>query len=367
MSIVWYVSSHGFGHAARDIEVVNEIGRRASDVRIVMRTSVPASFVEQSATVPIDLQHAETDTGVAQIDSLHVDEGATARRAAAFHEDFDARVDAEAELLRQLQATLVVADIPPLACAAADRAAVPSVAIGNFTWDWIYAAYPQFDTMAPGVVATIGAAYARTTRALRLPLHGGFETMRTVIQDVPFIARKSRRGRNESRRMLGVSPEETVALASFGRFGLRLDHHTIVRGKDIRLIVTDGEAPPGNGSTNPIRLTPRILAERGLRYEDLVAASDVVVSKPGYGIVSECIANDTSLLYAPRDRFAEQDVFERDMPALLRCRRIETDDLLGGRWRGPIDALLAQPRTANPPATDGSVVAAEEILRQLRN
>ncbi len=71
---------------------------------------------------------------------------ATARQAAVFHEDFNARADAEAEVLRQLQATLVVADIPPLACAAADRAGVPSVVLGNFTWDWIYAAYPQFET-----------------------------------------------------------------------------------------------------------------------------------------------------------------------------------------------------------------------------
>jgi UDP:flavonoid glycosyltransferase YjiC (YdhE family) len=366
MVVVWYVSSHGFGHAARDIEVVNEIGRTAPDVRIVMRTSVPASFVEQAATVPIDLQHAETDTGVAQIDSLRIDEPATARRAAAFHADFDRGADAEAEVLRQLQATLVVADIPPLACAAADRAGIPSLVIGNFTWDWIYAAYPHFDAIAPGVVATIGAAYARTTRALRLPLHGGFETIGTAIQDVPLIARKSRRGREESRRMLGVGPDETVVLASFGGFGLRLDHHAIVRRTGIRLIVTEGEGPAASGSGNPIHLAPRTLAERRLRYEDLVAASDVVVSKPGYGIVSECIANDTSLLYAPRSRFAEQDVFEREMPALLRCRRVETEDLLAGRWRDPIDALLAQPRAPNPPPIDGAGAAARAILDRIQ-
>src|SRR5687768_10019412 len=99
-----------------------------------MRTSAPASFVEQSATVAIELQHAETDTGVVQIDSLHIDEGATARQAAAFHQDFNAHADAEADVLRQVRPTVVVADIPPLACAAADRAGVPSVLLGNFTW-----------------------------------------------------------------------------------------------------------------------------------------------------------------------------------------------------------------------------------------
>jgi hypothetical protein len=365
LTIVWYVSSHGLGHAARDVEVINEIGRTRPDVRIVIRTAVPASFVEQSATVPIDVQHAETDTGVVQIDSLHIDEGATARQAAAFHEDFDARADAEADVLRQLRATLVVADIPPLACAAADRAGIPSMVLGNFTWDWIYAGFPRFETTAPGVIDAIGDQYARATSALRLPLHGGFETLRTVTRDAPFIARKSPRGRDDARRVLGLNADDTSVLVSFGGYGLRLDHRAIVRDNPIRLMLTDGNGQPGGDSANPLHLTRRMFAHRGLRYEDLVAAADVVVSKPGYGIVSECIANGTALLYAPRGRFAEQDVFERDMPALLRCRRIETDDLTSGRWRGPIEALLAQPPPATVPATDGAVVAAAAILGQL--
>ncbi len=93
-----------------------------------------------------------------------------------------------------------------------------------------------------------------------------------------------------------------------------------------------------------------ILADRGLKYEDLIAAADAVVGKPGYGIVSECVANGAAFLYAPRSRFAEQDVFEREMPGLLRCRRIEKDDLLDGRWREPIEALLAQPPAPTVPS-----------------
>ena len=83
-----------------------------------------------------------------------------------------------------------------------------------------------------------------------------------------------------------------------------------------------------------MRITRRHLADRGLKYEDLIAAADAVVGKPGYGIVSECIANGTALLYSPRSRFAEQDVFEREMPAFVRCRRIEQQDLLDGQLAG---------------------------------
>ena len=362
MLIVWYVSSHGFGHASRDVEVINEISRKRPDVRMVMRTMVPASFIEQSLTVPVEIQQAETDTGVAQIDSLHIDESATAVRAAVFHEDFNARAEAEADVLRQVRATVVVADVPPLACAAADRAGVPSVVLGNFTWDWIYAAYPQFEALAPGVVETIGASYARAAQALRLPLHGGFETMRTVVRDIPFIARRSPRGRDEARRALGLSLTDTVVLASFGGHNLGLDYGAIARGNPFRLLLTDYEYPRDADADSLVRLTRRHLADRGLKYEDLIAAADVVVGKPGYGIVSECVANGAAFLYARRGRFADQDVFEREMPGLLRCRRIERDDLLTGTWREHIEALLAQPPPASAPATDGAETAAAAIL-----
>ena len=365
MVLVWYVSSHGFGHAARDIEVINEIGRRRPDVRMIVRTLVPVSFVEQSVTAPVELQQAETDTGVAQVDSLHIDESATAKQAAAFHEDFNARAEAEVGVLRQIRARVVVADIPPLACAAADRAGVPSVVLGNFTWDWIYAAYPQFAAIAPGVVETIGESYARAARALRLPLHGGFETMREVVRDIPFIARRSRRSRDEVRRALGFSPADRVVLASFGGHHLGLDYGAIARRNPFRLLLTDYEYPRGADANGLVLVARQHLADRGLKYEDLIAAADAVVGKPGYGIVSECVANGVAFLYSLRSRFAEQDVFEREMPGCLRCRRIERDDLLAGNWRDHIDALLAQPPAPTAPPTHGAEEAAAAILEML--
>ena len=39
--IAFYVSGHGFGHASRDIEVLNELGRRRPEVGVVLRTSAP--------------------------------------------------------------------------------------------------------------------------------------------------------------------------------------------------------------------------------------------------------------------------------------------------------------------------------------
>ena len=345
MVVVFYISGHGFGHASRDIELIRAICARRPETRVIVRTSVPRWLFAPIESATVSIQALETDTGLAQIDSLTFDEDETVKQAARFYADFDRRVATEAEFLRGVGATLVVGDIPPLACAAADRAGLPSVALGNFTWDWIYSIYPAFDRIAPDVIPTIRRAYASTTLALRLPMHGGFEPMAGVTRDIPFIARQSTRDPADTRRQLGIGNERPVVLASFGGYGVDLPIEALRQSDRFTFIEPMREPPPG------------------LQYEDLVAAADVVVSKPGYGIVSECVANGTALLYTSRGRFIEYDLFVAGMPGILRCRYLSQEDLLAGRWADAIDALLAQPEAPERPAVNGADIAANEILR----
>ena len=78
--LAFYVSGHGFGHASRDIEVINALIRRQSDLRVVIRSQVPGWFLRAGIRRPVDIQPAETDTGIVQIDSLRLDEAITARK-----------------------------------------------------------------------------------------------------------------------------------------------------------------------------------------------------------------------------------------------------------------------------------------------
>ena len=96
----------------------------------------------------------------------------------------------------------------------------------------------------------------------------------------------------------------------------------------------------------------------GLRYEDLVHAVDVVLTKPGYGIIADCVANGTAMLYTSRGRFAEYDVMVEQMPRYLRCHYLALEPFETGVWSEALRALMD---TASPPArwrTDGAEVAA---------
>src|SRR5262249_37995585 len=99
----------------------------------------------------------------------------------------------------------------------------------------------------------------------------------------------------------------------------------------------------------------------GLRYEDLVAAVDVVLTKPGYGILSECIANGTAVVYTDRGRFAEYPVLVREMPKYLRCAYLDQESLRAGRWKAALDAAFTAPAAPEHPRTDGADVIAGMI------
>ena len=162
--------------------------------------------------------------------------------------------------------------------------------------------------------------------------------MAGVTRDIPLIARRSTLTRAEARRLLGLPADETIVLASFGGHGLTMDYERIAATNTFTLLITDYEGGQADHRHRLRCFARKELPALGADYPDLVAAADVVVAKPGYGIVSECIANGTALIHASRGLFIEQEVIVAAMPRLLRCQFIEQDDLdrrplagLGGR------------------------------------
>jgi L-arabinokinase len=365
--IAFYISGHGFGHASRVIEVVNAVAALAPSTTIIIRTAAARWLFEVTLRTAAEYHHVVCDVGVLQTDSLHLDIPGTFREASRFYAGLDSRAEDEARFLRQRRVDLVVADMPPLAFVAADKAGIPSVAMGNFTWDWIYSGYPEAMADAPELVSTIRRSHSLASLVVRLPMWGGFEGFGCPVVDVPFVARRSSRDPSDVRIRIGVPDGDRMVLASFGGLGIAGLNLEPVAHADGYTVVTTGHAL-GLAGTLPSRvvlLDDADVYAAGLRYEDLVRAADLVVTKPGYGILAECLANDTAVLYTSRGHFVEYDVMVAAMPGFLRCRFIDHDDLYSGRWQPHLDRLLAQPAPPTRPATNGADEAARHIFRVL--
>jgi UDP:flavonoid glycosyltransferase YjiC (YdhE family) len=369
-AIVFYVSGHGYGHASRVIEVINAILAQRPETRIGVRTAAPRWLFDLTVKGKVTFSHLETDTGIVQVDALTLDEADSIRRAAGFHTDLVTRAATETRVLREINAGLVVGDIPPLAFAVAHAAGLPSIAIGNFTWDWIYADYPRV-RLAPSLLPAIRGAYAKATMALRLPMHNGFESFANV-RDIPLIARHATKSRDEVAKALKIPTDKPIVLVSFGGYGLpALDSDQLAKFRKYT-VVTTTNVPLGRNRKDAserkgafIAIPEEMVYDAGVRYEDMVAAADAVVTKPGYGIVSEAMANDTALLYTSRGHFPEYDVLVREFPQYVRSAFIDNNDLFAGRWEPHLDKLLAQPKPKKKMDTTGAQVAADILLKTL--
>jgi hypothetical protein len=362
--IVFYVSGHGFGHTSRTIEVIHAVLRARPEANIVVKTSAPHWLFARTLEGRCELVELQCDAGMVQIDSLKVETAESIRHAVEFQKRVPQLIESEAAYLANSGARVVVGDIPPLAFAAAHAAGIPSVAVGNFTWDWIYEGYR--DEAATEVAREMRRLYSKTTVALRLPMAGGFEGLEPVTRDIPFVARHSSRTQDDVRRALGLPPRaegKPLVMMSFGGYGIAgLDIAAVAKLSNYTIATTDMSSGP-----DPVVLyiSEQKLYDNGLRYEDLVRGADVVVTKPGYGIISEAIANDAALLYTSRGHFVEYDVLVREMPRYLRSQYIGQKQLLSGDWSAALKELLSKPKPPEQPALNGADVAAVEILKRI--
>ncbi len=312
--------------------------------------------------MPYALHAGVYDPGIAQTDSLTHDDDSTLREVVAFYRDFDGRVDAEVEQLRDQDVELIVGDIAPIAFPVATRLGIPSIAIGNFTWDWIYEGYTHFRQHAPEVIDTIRSAYRQATLALRLPFSHEF-TVFPHVRDLPLVARRASRSRSDTRRHFGLPQDSRVALLSFGGYGLSsLNLANLGDLQGWTLVVTDHSIKSDERAFSNVHwIGEEDLVSSGFRYEDLVAAADVVVTKPGYGIMAECHANGAAILYTSRGDFREYDLLVSEMPKYLRCAFISQEDLFAGRWQHALNALVASPPATGRLDLTGAETAAEII------
>ena len=366
-TLVFFISGHGFGHASRQVEIINALTGMRPDVRVVIRSEVDPALLARTLKGAYQLRPGACDTGIVQASSVSQDDAATVAAAVDFYRDFDRRVDEEAAAMTDDDVSLVVSDIAPVAFAVAARLGVPSAAIGNFTWDWVYETQPGFDS-EQWIISRIRAAYAQATLALRLPLSHPFDVFPRV-HDLPLVARRPTQPRSATRNYFGISEDRQVALLSFGGYGLPgIDISRADCFDEWTIVTTDRVLPRTQLATEALVQIEEEAFRRGtFRYEDLVAAVDVVMTKPGYGIIAECIATDRPMLYTSRGAFREYDLLVAEMQRYVRNQFISREDLYAGRWSAALRAALAQPPPPERIATNGGDVAARALIQLIED
>jgi hypothetical protein len=360
--VVFYVSGHGYGHAVRTAEVIRSLLELSPTCRASVRTIAPKELFAANPGEAVRVQHTQLDTGVVEENgTLAVNAQATVEQLASFLRDRQRILDAEIAFLRHDRPALLVADIPYLAGDVAEAVGIPCVGIGNFTWDWIYEPYLAGYDGAEGLIECIRQGYAKMHSYLKLPFSHDVNMFRLVM-DVPLITRHPRRSPEEVLRELGVDAHDSrprVMVAMRGRILPAALEAAAKRGKDFLFLHIEEDHSDLPENTRQVVFGPN------LRFTDVLNVCDILVSKLGYGMLAECVACQTAILFPPRIGFREDEILRSAASLTVKAREIPLADFEAGDWLAHLRRLKNSSVRIVPMDTDGAKVCAQIIVGHL--
>lgn len=336
--IAYFISPHGYGHAARASAVMTALKMRKPSLHFEIFTKVSPVFFEQSLGPGFGYHTLLSDIGLVQKNSLVEDMAATADALAEFLPFEADLVEALAGQVQRLGCQLILCDIAPLGIAVAQAAGIPSVLIENFTWDWIYEGY---------------LAEAPRLKVHLLYLQEMFAAADYHIQTAPIcapqavdlttlpVSRKPRRSATQIRRQLEVPAEARLVMMTMGgndawNYPL-LDR--LERLSDLYFVIAN------NSHTQAKRANLFILPRHSdFFHPDLVNAADVLIGKVGYSTLAEVYQAGVPFGYLIRPKFRESGPLKAFINANMSGLEITIAEFNSGRWLYRLPELLALPR-----------------------
>jgi L-arabinokinase len=353
--ITYYVSAHGYGHGVRSCDIIRALNRLYPDVTVDVVSGLPPGFLfNRISSAQNNLRNTAFDLGMVQKDSIRVDVRATLAGLERLYERSEESIEREAQYLEKRGVAAVICDIPELPMEAAAIAGVPRVAVGNFGWDWIYAGFAGRDSRWTRIVERIRGAYGKSDLLLRLPFSDAMEAF-PVIEDIPLVASPGNSRRNAIAELAGCDNGKRWILISFTSLtwgNEALDR--IERLKDCEFF-----------TVHPLAWSRRnihMLHREQLPFSDIVASVDAVVSKPGFGILSDCVVNRKPLIYADRSDFPEFAVLEAAIRRYLKHVHIPASDLYRGDIAPSLARIWDRPEPGETLPHGGDLIAARRIV-----
>lgn len=351
----YYVTGHGFGHATRVVEVVRHLVAAGHEVHVV--TGAPDFvFTSEIRSPNLHIRKDVLDCGAVQADALTVDRLASLEKySETAVVPRDSILAAEVQWLHSIKADLVVSDVVPVACRAAADAGIRSVCVTNFSWDFIYAEYVmEAGKHHRSTVWQIAEDYSHCEFLLRLPGYCPMPAFRDVI-DVPLVVRRVHKSRLEVRKELGIGDDVKLVIFNFGGqpAGWNLKKESLPEGW---MCLVCGASEKQELPPNFIRLA------KDAYTPDLMAASDCMLGKIGYGTVSEALAYKLPFVFVRRDYFNEEPFLRNMLEYYQGGVEMIRRDFLTGHWTPYLERALTL-----SPCYDGALNGGEVAARILQD
>lgn len=355
ITLACYLSSHGYGHAVRSTELLSELADRRPDWELHLITGAPRFLFQSLLQRPnTRLRPAAVDFGLVQHDPRRFCLEETAVRLQELLDCHRQLIDRESSYLEQHAVDAVYCDIPFLPFAAAARRTIPALGMGNFSWDWIYGYYRSYDPVFGQAADLAASCYRHCQLYLELPASPVPEPF-PVVQKIPLVCRRPRLTAATAREELKIPENAKAFLVGFSRLDLKESARQQLAAMPDTVFLT--AKPLEMGLPNEINIDPT-----DFPFQELVNAADGLITKPGYGIVSDAVAAGIPLLYTDRGDFPEVPYLHRLIDETVGGIHLPMEPFENGEWSEPLQKLR---RRAVSAAVNGADIGAELIINML--
>ena len=295
--LVTDISGHGLGHLAQAAPVVSRLMSMVTGIRLTIRSSLPENLLRTWINTPFDYVRTDPDRGMIMHDAITVDVEASCAWYESFHADYEKRLKGEILSLEILRPDLLLSDIPWIGLESAHRLGIPSVALCSLNWSDIYRHYCHRQKTCDEIAERILSAYACAHCFLQPEPAMPMPELDNTRQ-IPPIARVGQASRNLLHSLAETRDTKRFILLSLGGIGMQFPPETLPVLQDTVWIVPDTFETDRNDVIAQSSL--------GMRYIDLLASVDLVVTKTGYGALVEAVVNRTPVLCIKRPGWPEE-------------------------------------------------------------
>lgn len=349
--IVADISANGFGHLAQVAPIVTAFAKVRPGLKLTLRTEVDPIICGQFLDIPFEMGPTPPDPNMRMQGPLDVDADGLFEDYQDLVADWENVITRDAAVLAALKPDLVLTNIAVASVAAARRAGVPVAAICSLNWADVFAAYCGTDGDAGEIYDHLTSAYAAADRFIQLQPHMPMDWVPTAHSVGPV----ARVGQDRRADLQAIRPADHYVLATMGGIpGM----HTQVPLPEVEGVMW--VVPPDWESPRRDILSRK---ELDIAFIDLMRSCDALVTKAGYGGVTESAVNGTRILYTERTNWCETPMLETWMAENCTARRIERDVMQSGDFGAELQELLARPISKQP--VRGGVDDAVAVLTQL--
>jgi len=345
------ISPHGFGHLAQTAPVVNALRRRMANIDVTIRTTLPRALLANYFDGEFDYVAEAVDFGMAMASALEVRVEESALRYREFHRQWDDHVALEAQRLRALTPDLILANIPYLTLAGAQRAGITAVAMCSLNWADVYGHYCSSRPEAPSIRKQMLDAYNSAACFLQ-PQPAMPMPDITRARAIGPLARIGIDHRDVIVRHLDIDRESRLVLVAFGGIQMRLPVETWPALPDLYWLV------PAEWQ---VRHRQAVVVEQlPVAHIDLLRSSNALIGKPGYGAFTEAACNGVPMLYVRRNDWPEEPYLIKWLERHDRALPVARQELEQGEIMNRLERLWSLPAPASPAPT--GVAEATAIL-----